>query len=224
METKLKIKKFPSRFKLYKEDIERGGSSIISIYIDKNTKKKYIVKELFYKEDKKQFKNLVHLGKDCKDFFVCPYGIFYKKGQYFIVMEYLNGFLNLDKTKYILSKKNRLLISKKIYHSILRLHKKNMTHNDLKPSNIVVNPTTLETRIIDFGSSTIFYTGKETFSPIDIGYTPGFITLNPHVKHSKDELIQNDILNLLYFLYKYVYDKPFTKSKLKYFEKKLNKK
>ena len=39
METKSKIKKFPSRFKLYKEDIERGGSSTISIYIDKNTKK-----------------------------------------------------------------------------------------------------------------------------------------------------------------------------------------
>ena len=139
-------------------------------------------------------------------------------------MEYLNGFLKLDKTKYILSKKNRLSISKKIYDSILLLHKKNMTHNDLKPSNILVNPTTLETRIIDFGSSTIFHTGKETFSPIDIGYTPGFITLNPYIKHSRDELIQNDITNLLYVLYKYVYNKEGSKNKIKYFEKKLNKK
>ena len=99
-----------------------------------------------------------------------------------------------------------------------------MTHNDLKPSNILVNPTTLETRIIDFGSSTIFHAGKETFSPIDIGYTPGFITLNPYIKHSRDELIQNDITNLLYFLYKYVYNKEGSKNKIKYFEKKLNKK
>ena len=139
-------------------------------------------------------------------------------------MDYLNGYLDLNKTMFILSKKNRLSISKKVYHSILLLHKKKITHNDLKPSNILVNPTTLDTRIIDFGSSTIFHTGKEIFCPYDIGYTPGYITLDPYLKYSEKELKENDIHNVLSFLYHYVYDKKGTSKEIKSFEKKLNKK
>lgn len=221
---KIKIQNFPSYLKLYKEDITRGGGGIISIYKDFKKNKKYIVKELYYKEDKKQYSNLVHLKKDCKKYFICPHGIFKKKGKYFILMDYLEGYIPLNKTKYILSKKNRFLISKKIYNSILIIHKKKMTHNDLKPGNIMVNPETLDVRIIDFGSSTIFYSDKDKFCPEEIGYTPGYITINPKKKYLKDELIKNDIDNLLSFLYKYIYDKNGTKKEIDALKRKIEKK
>ena len=70
-----------------------------------------------------------------------------------------------------------------------------MTHNDIKPSNIMVNPKTKEVRIIDFGSATI-HSFLKKFKLADIGYTKKYTKLDPSKYYGKKQLMENDFYAL----------------------------
>ena len=185
------IKKFPNNLKLKIKDIAKGGGGILSLYEDEETKKKYMIKEL-YKKNTRQYINLLHLKNICKDFFLCPYGLFEKNGKYYIITEYLDGYLTLSQTKKIFPLSIKKKILKKIKYEINILHKKKMTHNDLKPSNIMVEPQTKKVRIIDFGSA-IIHSPSEKYKLKNVGYTKKYTKLDPNKYYSKSEFIENDL-------------------------------
>lgn len=81
---------------------------------------------------------------------------FYENDYYFIIMTYLKNYIDL---KTFLEKNLRsydnLIIIKNLYDSLTELHNLNVSHVDIKPSNIMVNPSNLKIKIIDFGLSCI---------------------------------------------------------------------
>ena len=184
-------KKFPNNLILVKKDMIRGGGGILSLYEDKKTKKKYILKKL-YRKNTNQYLNLLHIQDICKDFYICTDGLYEKNGKYYIVTDYLEGYLTLSETKRLFSQDVKEKILEKIKKEIKKLHQKNMTHNDLKPSNIMVNPTTKEVRIIDFGSA-IIHSPYKKFKLRNVGYTKKYIKLDPNKLYSKSDFIDNDM-------------------------------
>jgi predicted Ser/Thr protein kinase len=83
-----------------------------------------------------------------------------------LIMQYLEGFLTLD--KYLELNPNFLdEIIKKVHTEIDKLHKKGISHRDLKPKNIMVHPETREIKIIDYGLSCIKNKDLENYITID---------------------------------------------------------
>ena len=187
-------KNFLKNLKLKVKNISKGGCGVLSLYEDTKTKKRYMIKEL-YKKNPRQYRNLKHIQKYCKDFFYCVKGMYEENGKYYIITEYLDGFIPLNQTRNLFSVKEENLIFQKIKHQIEILHKKNMTHNDIKPSNIMVNPKTKEVRIIDFGSATI-HSFLKKFKLADIGYTKKYTKLDPSKYYGKKQLMENDFYAL----------------------------
>lgn len=187
-------KNFPDNLVLKVKDISRGGFGVLSLYEDKKTKKKYMVKEL-YRKDPRQYRNLEYIKDICKKFYVCPEGMYEKDGKYYIITEYLDGFIPLRQSKELFSMKEKENILKKIQKEIELLHQKNMTHNDIKPDNIMVNPKTKKVRIIDFGSA-IIHSFFYRYRLADVGYTKKYTKLDPHKYYFKNKFIENDLYAL----------------------------
>lgn len=184
-------KKFPNNLKLLEKDMIRGGGGILSLYEDPQTKKKYMVKEL-HRKNKRQYLNLLYIQDLCKDFYICTKGLFEKNGKYYIITDYLDGYQTLKHSKKLFSEKVKEKILEKIKKEIKKLHKKNMTHNDLKPTNIMVHPETKDVRIIDFGSA-IIHSPFKKFKLKNVGYTKKYIQLDPDKFYSKSDFIDNDM-------------------------------
>jgi serine/threonine protein kinase len=83
-----------------------------------------------------------------------------------LIMQYLEGFITLD--KYLELNPNFVdEIIKKVDTEIDKLHKKGISHRDLKPKNIMVHPETREIKIIDYGTSCIKNKDLENYITID---------------------------------------------------------
>lgn len=138
--------------------------------------KNIIIKELPIYTANNEIKNLLYLKKFNSKYFpiiLDSYNIndFDKA----IVMEYDKNFISMDKLNYIYLKNNKDFL-KKILTNILKaikfLHSIDVSHNDLKPQNILVNQKTGEIKLNDFGSACI---GKCSHQ---IGQTYGYY--DPH--------------------------------------------
>jgi len=67
-----------------------------------------------------------------------------------LIVQYLDGFITLK--DYFIAHKDRCLdILKKVNVLVGNMHKKGISHRDLKRENIMIHPDTEELRIIDFG-------------------------------------------------------------------------
>jgi serine/threonine protein kinase len=100
----------------------------------------------------------------------------YEENTINIVTDYFQGITltdfigELKMDRVYLKRQTLLNIMKNLMESLELLHKKQMAHGDLKPGNILINPITYETQIIDFGTScykkcipsgTLLYASKE---------------------------------------------------------------
>jgi len=140
-----------------------GKGTFGSVYsiLDVNNNK-YIVKKISKKlTNDTTFKNEINtlnfIKNNCKKYFVC-YNIYIEtNNNYYILMEYLNDYDTLfNIVRY--NKINEDVLSTLIYNLINGLqlmHNYKISHLDIKPDNIMVNPNNGNIKYIDFGLSCI---------------------------------------------------------------------
>jgi serine/threonine protein kinase len=146
--------------------IGEGGFGITTLVEDTKTHKRYIRKQSRkgYDSDMRyQFDMLLYLKKHnlCKEYFICPVGK-YKTDNYYILFDYLDGYITLDDAESTEIFSEKIKMSKQLLHMVQKLHKHNIAHTDLKGNNIMVDPKTKKVRIIDFGTA-IINTGKTSY-------------------------------------------------------------
>lgn len=126
---------------------------------------------------------------------------FIKDGKFYIITEYLHNFITLEsyieKTPYGNNEKrksNIATIVNDICNAINYIHSKGIAHRDIKPDNIMINPITLDIRIIDFGLSCNSDTIDEK-----VGGTPGYVdpkSMLTSYEYSINNLIKSDLWSL----------------------------
>lgn len=146
--------------------IGEGGFGITTLVEDTKTHKRYIRKQSRkgYDADMRyQFDMLLYLKKHnlCKEYFICPVGK-YKTDNYYILFDYLDGYVTLDDLPLNLPKSEKIKMSKQLLDMVQKLHQHDIAHTDLKGNNIMVDPKTKKVRIIDFGTA-IIDTGKTSY-------------------------------------------------------------
>ena len=146
----------------FKDQINKGGSSIIYTAIDNITKTKVIIKELQSDNNSKFFReiNILDLCRTLPNI-IKLIDFFEKNGKFYLVFP----FIDTPSTRNILYKFNStdlILFMKKCLETLQNIHKIGIIHRDIKPSNILVKSAT-EINIIDFGISD-FYLPFRKFS------------------------------------------------------------
>ena len=155
---------------------------------------------------------------------------FFKEWEhYFLVLEHIEGYplsnFRADEDFNILLKTNITYDEvekfyfkfKKIAHNIVNaieaIHKYGVIISDISPNNIIVNPETLEIKIIDFESA-LFINNRKNFFPLK---TLGFFSKNKksQVPNFNDDFfaVKNILYNLLYPIEQFFYLSPKSKSK-----------
>lgn len=188
--------------------IGKGGFGQTKLVEDKKTGNKYIRKQTafdksdpnydpsqakFYLDYQTSILKQLKKKKICSNF-ICPIESYTKDGETFIIMDFLEGFKDLTDVE-IKGKKDKLKICKSLIDSVLELHANSIVHVDIKPPNIMINPKTLELRIIDFGTGIINDKKKKKFDVI--GYSADFSFLDLDKKgYSFETLKLNDMLAL----------------------------
>lgn len=209
---KTQYKPFPKKF-IFVKKLGGGGFGNIDLYKDKTNGKLYAVKKLverYKKEDHHliiQYRNLSFLKekKICEPYFLCPYGIFKDKSGVKIVFNFLEGYETFDefrkKNISIHKKKN---ICRQMMKQLNILHRIGMIHSDIKSENIMVNPKTLQTRIIDFGCAIIIDKENKSKKYHIHGFTERYFQLSARRKHKFGELKKNDVNALTKLIYFYL--------------------
>ena len=163
-------KKKENKKHLYKVDsIASGAFGKVGVYRN-NLGKKFAIKVA--KKDPNgllnEYKILRYLKrKNICSSFLCVHGkIIDNVDHPAIVVDYLKDYLPLT-NKIILSLPT--VTRKKIAHSLIDrvdlLHQNKVAHCDIKPNNILVNPISLDVRLLDFGGATIINSSTESYRP-----------------------------------------------------------
>jgi serine/threonine protein kinase len=189
--------------------ISSGSSAEVYLVIDDKTKKKYAFKKFFSNKDL-SYELFFFQKVDPHPSIVKFFGSANVHENYGLVLSYIDG-LNLNCLTKSLSKKyiNNLLshsefwgcVQYLFYHILLgvqHIHKYNFAHQDLKPSNIILDKHSIIPIIIDFNMShecgEVLSPGKEEYA------SPEFFTSNGKAKIS--EITDSySIGQLLYHIY-----------------------
>lgn len=130
----------------YKNQLGEGSFGSVWKAIDTSTNKPVIIKMI-----KKDFLTtklvfneiyiLYYLTKKGCATCVGFIDAFYDDKYYYIVIEYLQNYVDLEEylIEYALPDNNKITIIKNIYFALLTLHKLHVAHVDLKPANIMIN-------------------------------------------------------------------------------------
>ena len=113
-----------------------------------------IKKILTDKYTQKEIDNMLYLKDVCSEFFTCIKDNFTEGIYTYIVIEYLKDYISLDKIVKI-DKQNFYKIIDNIKTALTTLHHLGMAHRDINPNNIIINPNTLDIKIIDFSTGCI---------------------------------------------------------------------
>lgn len=190
--------------------IGAGGYGDIFLIKDKRNQKKYVAKRFRQKNKsliEKQYTNLVALGKICRQYFVCPVGmIFQRDGQMFLLMDFLEGYVDLfdyivasKKQPGVLTPEKAARISKSLIRALRVMHSLDVVHRDIKPENIMIDPKTLDVRFIDFGLACV---GPQCQTAERLVGTRGYLAPELVLYHSKlkslslEDLKRTDLFSL----------------------------
>jgi len=144
-----------------KREIGEGASAVVYLVKNKINNKKYILKKIHKQKCELVIEEMDILNKissNCKKFFLCYEGYSYDKENIYLITNYIPHSLSLSEFLRTNNKKltnlMKLFIAKQIVQGFIELHKENVAHMDIKPSNILIKPN-LEIKIIDYGFSCI---------------------------------------------------------------------
>ena len=176
------------------DTIGKGGFGKVSLYRNA-TGSKYAVKTSTRAEKNllHQYKILKYLRhrKICSNY-LCVKGKVIHHGKFGIVVNYLNDYTPLTRTKNRnLSRKDKISIAKQLLEKLMLLHDNNIVHGDIKPANMLVNPYTKDARIIDFGGAVRFRKNQQFYAPHQ--YTKAYFgQCRKKKEYTWDEMRQND--------------------------------
>jgi serine/threonine protein kinase len=128
-------------------------------------------------EQIKKFKLEAEIQKECVHLNIPKiYDFFEENNTAYIIMEYIEG-----ETLYSLLKKQKKFTEATLLPYILQIidalkivHKHNFLHRDIKPDNVIVNPSSQQISLIDFGSTKEFLAGQtgDMTRVLTPGYAP----------------------------------------------------
>jgi len=149
------------RFTLLRK-LSEGSFGKVYLACDNQTHRKYIFKVLLKKDLpslQRQFRNVSFLHVLCHKYLVCVHSIILYQSQHVLVMDYLDGFVDLydyiTQSKYKKPEETLVTIAKHLLIAMRSIHKLGVAHRDIKPENVMINPETLDIRFIDFGMACI---------------------------------------------------------------------
>ena len=124
------------------------------------------------------------------------FDVFEENGTAYFVMDYVdNGNLGKKTENHPLTEKEALRYALQISNALDYLHRKNILHLDIKPSNILINKKD-EVVLIDFGISKRYdFYGHET-SSTPVGFSRGYAPLEQYNEGVKKFTPETDIYSL----------------------------
>lgn len=139
--------------------IGEGSYGVTYLVEDRISKEKYILKKIKKgdrAEVERQYQNLRAARSECRRYFVCAKELVNYKDNLYLVMEFLEGYIELfdyivSPTKYPRTMENLVHVAHELMKGLRALHRLGIAHRDIKPENIMIHPTRLEVRYIDFG-------------------------------------------------------------------------
>lgn len=128
---------------------------------------KILIEKILIVKDGVEYKNALYelsylyfLKKHCAKFITCVYSVIISVpseglNQINIYSEFIGFSLEsyMEKNRDTLPTGDYVIIMNRILEAMIYLHQLGVAHRDIKPGNIVINPSTLEVKFIDFGIS-----------------------------------------------------------------------
>ena len=147
---------------IFKDNINRGGSSIIYLAEDTITKENVVIKEL-QSENKQKFHREINILDICRTMpnIIKILDFFEKGDKYYIVFPYIEC-LSTRNILYSYESEQIITFMKTSLQTLNNIHSNGIIHRDIKPSNILVKSPS-EIYFIDFGISD-FYLPFRKFS------------------------------------------------------------
>lgn len=97
---------------------------------------------------------LKKIKSDCHaQHFLCFAEEIHSNKEFYIVTEYLSGYMDYNHFMKVSTIENNMNIFSKLCATVKYLHDLNVVHRDIKPENVMVNLETLNIKLIDFGIS-----------------------------------------------------------------------
>jgi len=154
------------RYKILKI-IGKGGFGVVFKVYDNEFKRLTVVKKIKKQGgDLNEVKIMKKLGDVCTKYFVCYYDYEENYEEIIIFMEWLPGYIVLTKLSSINNEQLCTLYTN-IANGLKLLHDEGIAHEDIKTDNIMVNPKTMDIKIIDYGAACY----KDDCKKQDIGFT-----------------------------------------------------
>jgi len=189
------------------EEIGKGGMATIYRGRFKDSGQVIVIKKLHphLKGDKNFVKRFKREGKILEKLkhknIITFYGFREIKGEYFILMEYIQGLslgdiLRKNKTPLLIA----LYITKEIYEGVGYAHKNGIVHRDLKPENVIIGKNG-DIKIADFGLAYGSEFPRVTEPGMYVG-TPEYIA--PEILMGKEYSEMSDIYAIGIILYEMV--------------------
>uniref|UniRef100_A0A6C0BCK9 Protein kinase domain-containing protein n=1 Tax=viral metagenome TaxID=1070528 RepID=A0A6C0BCK9_9ZZZZ len=147
------------------KELGRGSYGVVYLAFDKN-RNRVVVKKIRkqgHDDEEKEYENLNLLKSQCNNYYTCLIECINESEYFYIVMEYNEGYITLQECikdrsgLFLTSNSNELPPIVKmminLYNGIKDMHSKGVVHKDIKPDNIMVDPSTGNIKFIDFGLS-----------------------------------------------------------------------